>query len=180
VPVAKAIQAFRLEQPMNEIPIILVLPAVGTRGQRIERRKPEPAARLGMLVKDIRNDIGCSSVLPNALIATELQGVHPGRETKLVSRQGAVRSQPSRRVHITVMGLVRLVGLLNPQCYRLRDECLEFDIVRGRDHIDSEFKVPPETRTAYYPLWNQTIWTQAGIKFDQSVILQQTVPDCAS
>ena len=98
-----------------------------------------------MLIEDIRDDIGHTSVLPDALVPTKLQEVHPGRKTELVRRQGAIRSQSSRRVHITVMGLVRLVGLLNPQRYGLCNECLEFDLVRDGDYIDSKFEVPSQT-----------------------------------
>lgn len=62
-----------------------------------------------MLVEDVRDDVVNSFILPNALVAAEFQEVHPGRETKLVRSQSAVRSQSSNRMYETVVGLVRLV-----------------------------------------------------------------------
>ena len=67
-----------------------------------------------MCVEDVRDDVVSGSVLPDALVASELEEMHPGREAKLISRQPAVRSQSSRCMYITVVGLVRLVGLLYP------------------------------------------------------------------
>jgi len=83
-----------------------------------------------MCVEDVRDDVVSGPVLPDALVASELEEVHPGRKAKLISRQPAIRSQPSRRVYVAVVGLIRLVGLLYPQCHRLRDQRFELDVAR--------------------------------------------------
>ncbi|CAG2290481.1 hypothetical protein BCCR75502_02728 [Burkholderia sola] len=83
-------------------------------------------------------------------------------------------------MRIAVVWRVRLVGLLDPERHRLRDQFLEFDVVGYRHGIDGELEMAPEPRPARDPLWQQDVRTERGIQLDEARVLDRSGQQRAS
>ena len=152
-----AVQALGFEQPVNEIPVGFVLTAVRARRQRLRQFKAIHPACLRMIVEYIGNDRVDAFVLPVTLVAAELQKMQPRRETELVAREATVYAEFSRGMNVAVVRKIGLVGLLDPQRDRLRNQCLELDIVRRRHAVDHEQVISTDTGLPIYPMGIRTL-----------------------
>jgi hypothetical protein len=91
------VKAFALHQPMHEMPVGVVLARVRAARQRLRQREAEMPTRLRMLVQHVADDLVDGRVVPDALIATELQEMGEIGERQLVGGEPAVGAQAPRR-----------------------------------------------------------------------------------
>lgn len=124
-----------------------------------------------MLIQDVGDDVVRGAILPDTLVATELEKVQERREGDLVVRKATVGPEAACAMYISVVRRIRLIGLLNPQRHGLSDQPLEFDAVRDRNGIDGEFEMTPELRMSFGTVRQQDVGAERRVEFDQPFML---------
>ncbi|VWD14892.1 hypothetical protein BCO37747_03482 [Burkholderia contaminans] len=140
-----AVEPLVLHQPMHEMPVGVVLARVRPVRQRLRQREAEMPLRLRMLVQHVADDLVDGRVVPEPLIATELQEVGEIGERELIGREPAVGTQPARGMHVAVDRPVAEIALLDPQRDGLCDQLFKFHIAVGRQHVERELVCAPDT-----------------------------------
>ncbi|ESS39380.1 hypothetical protein P355_3959 [Burkholderia cenocepacia KC-01] len=174
----RAVEPFVLHQPMHEMPVDIVLSRVRAVRQRLRQRKAEMAFRLRMLVQHVADDLVDGRIVPDPLVATELQEMGEIGERELIGREPAVGAQTTRGVHVAIHGPIAAIALLNPQRDRLRDQLFKLQIAIGRQHVERELVRAPDPRTANCPLHGQDVAPQWRIELQQPVLLKQPAAQC--
>ncbi|CAB3766448.1 hypothetical protein LMG30113_05247 [Burkholderia paludis] len=173
-----AVEPFALHQPMHEMPVGVVLSRVRAVRQRLRQREAEAPLRLRMLVQHVADDLVDGRIVPEPLIATELQEVGEIGERELIGREPAVGAEPARGMHIPADRPVTEIALLDPKRDRLRNQLFKFHIAIGRQHVEREFVRAPDARAADRPLHGQDVLSQRRIELQQPVLLKQSAAQC--
>src|SRR5471030_333956 len=171
-------QAFAFHEAMNEIPVVLVLHAERARGQRIFQHEPESPPGLRMHAEYICQYRIGGLVLPDSSILAKPQEVHPRRKAELVACQASIGTKTAGSVHITVMGEIGAVSLLDPERDGLGNQRLEFNGVGCRYRIHHEFVMATNPRSTNNPLRQQNVTAQRTIQFQQTVSLDESTRYC--
>jgi hypothetical protein len=88
----------------------------------------------------------------DSCVLAKAQKVHPRGKAELVARQASIGTETAGSVHITVMGQIGTVSLLDPERDRLRNQRLEFNAVGCGYSVHHEFVVAANPRPANNPL----------------------------